>query len=199
MLSLASLGYRYAPGSGCPAPVAAPVPTVPPVPSGDIQPPAPPPLKLATVSGPVTLQRGVTIVPLQLPQDVRVQLPSLLGAGGRAYVLVDGLRFDQPPQVMYKAFLRGPAGIRTLIGVISLFSLSDVQGGDHEGHGPAKAQFLLDATAALKGLSGLSFAQVALVLEPIDGAPDSTPAAAAQQIPAGANVRFDAVRLRMER
>jgi hypothetical protein len=200
MLSLASLGYRYAPGgSGCPAPVGAPAPTVPPVPSGDIQPPAPPPPKLATVSGPVTLQRGVTTVPLQMPQDVRAQLPSLLAGGGRAYVMVDGLQFDQPPQVMYKAFLRGPAGIRTLIGVISLFSLSDVQDGDHEGHGTPKAQFLLDATAALKGVSGLNFAQLALVLEPINGAPDSTPVAAAQQIPAAANVRFDAVRLRMER
>jgi hypothetical protein len=120
-----------------------------------------------SLAGATALGAGTTTIP--------VQLRSGPGRPARTMVVIEGLRADAPPGVLYKVRLRGRGGRTALLGVISVFSDGDGGGG---GGNEGRGRFELDAGAALRTLGG---AADAILFEPSSGvsgeAPRTNPAA----------------------
>ncbi|TPG56053.1 tyrosinase family protein [Sphingomonas glacialis] len=188
MLTVAQLGYHYAAGGGCPVTRSAgftaaleretPVRTIP-------------------LLGPTALKRGTTVVPLTTAPQTRSLLLGAVSDGGsaatRLRLVIDGLTYDEAPQVLYEVYLQDSAGKRALLGVINFFNQSAPHM-EHDGMAMAAPanETVFDATAAL---AALGTGATALVLEPSSGVSGGTVAAASQRISARANVRFSAARI----
>ena len=135
------------------------------------------------LAGLTQLEPGGTIVPITVP----LAAP----AGGRVYVVIEGLSVDVVPRALYNVYLADDDGRREQIGVTSFFHFTMPQDGAHAGHAPSTGRYTFDATEAVQQLSLAEAAQPALVFEPTTGLMDSEPAAAAARISPQANVRFD--------
>jgi hypothetical protein len=109
----------------------------------------------------------------------------------RSLLVISGLTFDQPPQVLYNVYLQTSDGRRALVGVINFFNASS----QHAGH-QQSGDVVLDATDALQSLGG---ANASLVFEPASGVTGESVEQATQQISPAANVRFRAVEVRVGR
>jgi hypothetical protein len=195
MLRTSQLGYAYTQGADCPGIVVASAE----VNMSDAPASASQSETLAAFVGPIHLQRGVTVVTLDLTQDARTLLSSQgsLSGGRRAYVAIEGLAFDERPRVLYNVYLQGRGSVREQIGVVSFFALSS--GGDaHNNHGTGANDFKFDATDAVKRLVLGADASPALILEPTTGLTSSSPEAASERIPQKANVRFESAKIVVE-
>ncbi len=196
MLTLAQLGYGYAPGGGCPPKLlsanklfkAKSVQSIP-------------------LSGPIMLQRGTTTVPLQIAPAARLSLSATnsqknKAAGGRATLVLSGLAFDEIPTTLYKVYLQGSGGKRALVGVINFFNATaphhDMPGmAGHDMASMAEANDTsFDVTDALATLGAGTDAT--LVIEPSTGVTGAAPALAAERISPKANVRFASARIELE-
>jgi hypothetical protein len=190
MLTTTQLRYSYAAGGGCPR-----VLKRPPVPILARQ-----PWKIYPLTGPVTLQRGTTMVPLRItPETVRSMTLAVPGAKvrtPRALLVVEGLRFDEIPGVLYKVYLQGAGGNRAQIGVINFFNATAQQ---HEGMAPMRGAGMgalrFEATEAVLALGG--DAGASLVIEPATGITGTPALAATEAIGPHANVRFDSARIEL--
>lgn len=194
MLSLAQLGYSYAEGGDCPA--AGPALVVAAAEIGEVD-VAQANNPILASSGPVRLERGVTTVPLSASATAAEGLTTFNAqdAGQRAYVILEGLAFDEAPGTLYDVFLEDADGTREQIGVISFFNATAPRAGEHGAHGEAPAERVFDATEALRRLAPDPGGQSRLVFVPTTGLSDSTPEIAADAINPQANVRFDDARI----
>jgi hypothetical protein len=114
----------------------------------------------------------------------------------RAYVVIDGLTFDEGPGVLYNVYLQGAGDARRQIGVFSFFGLSAPGGNRHASHSDSSRQFVFDSTDALKELTPAGEDQsLQLVIEPTTGLTDSSPELASEAINPKANVRFDGAKI----
>ncbi|WP_404372079.1 tyrosinase family protein [Sphingomonas sp. MMS24-J45] len=171
MLTLAQLNYRYAAGGGCPPVLFKP--------TGLLQ---VKPMRAIPLSGPVILNRGATSVPLTLAPAARTALFATKSAQNksatvprRATLVLSGLAYDEIPATLYKVYLQGKNGKRTLVGVINFFNATaphhDMDG--MAGHDMAAMvadkpnETSFDVTDALStiGVAG----DASLVIEPSSG------------------------------
>jgi len=148
-----------------------------------------------TLAAGASLSRGVTRVPIRPSEETRqaLQTSQFLSADVEQRMLViEDIRFDAPPQTSYKVFLVTGSGERTLAGVVQFFGATS-----HPGHDDRRVDARLDVTNALPAISPTGELPEDLSLEfvPSTGVAGSTPAEAAQDIPANANVRYGRVRL----
>jgi len=132
-----------------------------------------------TLAGPTALETGRTVVPVRMDR-------SLAGAA-RPRLVIEGLRFDAPPGVLYEVYLQNRAGRRALLGVVNFFNQGAAYGGSQVGAAASVHSF--DATEALRGLGGRA---TALVFEPTTGVAGSKAAANPS-----ANVRFTAASIQL--
>ena len=183
MLTTAQLGYSYAAGGGCPAAGSQVRPQM-------LQAQAVRPVRTFQLQGATRLNRGVTVVPLRLTPELRSMAVTPPRPGARSMLVIDGLTFDAPPQVLYDVYLQEPGGRRALVGVINFFNRTS----PHADHGAAAEQVMLDATEALQTLGGNS-GSASLVIEPTTGLSGSTVPEASRRISAAANVRFRSVQI----
>jgi hypothetical protein len=137
------------------------------------------------------LQRGVTVVPLRVPGELRSLANVPHSPEARSLLVISGLAFDQPPQVLYNVYLQTSDGRRALVGVINFFNASSPHA-EHQQSGDV----VLDATDALQSLGG---ADASLVFEPASGVTGESVEQATQQISPAANVRFRSVQVRVAR
>ena len=176
MLRTSQLGYGYSAGGDCPPRLMSVLMAA-----------------NTEVKGPVHLGRGVNTIPLSVPAPVRAELASPLAAptSRKASVVIEGLRFDEPPGSLYNVYLQAPDGRREQIGVINFFGSVSRRAVDHAAHSAEGRRYEFDATSVLQRLVAGSGDQLSLVIEPTTGLTDSSPATAAEQISPQANVRFD--------
>ncbi|WP_373414844.1 S8 family serine peptidase [Ensifer aridi] len=195
MLSLSQLGYSYATGGGCPTTIAlAPAERITLAQSGPNG--AVNAVNIELV-GPTQLLSGVTTVKVNVPSAQRERLASAEATpGGRAVIVVEGLRADVSPGVLYNVYLSDGSGRREPIGVINFFNLTAPSAGAHRAHTESAKSFTFDVTNALHLLAANVTARPTLVFEPTTGLADesSTQATASPQ----ANVRFESARLVLE-
>ncbi|WP_081476909.1 tyrosinase family protein [Sphingomonas sp. PAMC 26605] len=188
MLTVAQLGYHYAAGGGCPVTAKAVLGAIAEQEA---------PLRTIPLLGPTELKRGTTVVPLTIAPQTRTLMLSALpeqgGATPRSRLVIDGLRYDEPPQVLYEVYLQDNAGKRVLLGVINFFNQSAPHM-EHDGMAMAAPanEAAFDATEAL---ATLGTGATALVLEPSTGVSGATVARATEQLSPRANVRFSAARI----
>ena len=196
MLTLAQLGYRYAPGGGCPPKLLAANKLF-----------KAKSVRSISLSGPISLKRGTTTVPLQIAPAAQLSLSATnsqknKAAGGRATLVLSGLAFDEIPTTLYKVYLQGSGGKRALVGVINFFNATaphhDMPGmAGHEMAGMAEpSETSFDVTDALATLG--AGANATLVIEPSTGVTGAAPALAAERISPKANVRFASARIELE-
>lgn len=137
------------------------------------------------LAGPTDLRAGRTTVPIRLERNL------MKSGAGRPVLVIEGLRFDAPPGVMYEVFLQGGSGRRARLGVINFYN----QGaGGYGGAGAAPepaGTHRFDAAAALRAVGG---GPSALVFEPTAGV--AGPGVRAVVNPA-AHVRFRSARLEL--
>jgi hypothetical protein len=186
MLTTKGLGYSYPAGGGCPASAASAqdnegVQTVRAAPRAVGEFPA---------TGAVRLERGVTRVPVAVHPDVRERLTAEGPGNPRSLLVIDGLTFDQAPQVSYKVFIEGTNGRRALAGTIHFFGLA---AHDHGGGGTVT----IDATEALLELGEGTAGSPKLVFEPATGVAEEGLESAVRQTNPAANVRFNSARIRV--
>lgn len=188
MLTTAQLGYHYAAGGGCPVTSKAALTLA-------VEQEAP--VRSIPLLGPTELKRGTTVVPLTIAPQTRSMLLSAVpergGAAPHSRLVIDGLTYDEAPQVLYEVYLQDSAGKRVLLGVINFFNQSAPHM-EHDGMAMAApaSETAFDATEAL---AKLGKGATALVLEPSSGVTGGTTAAASARISARANVRFSAARI----
>jgi len=188
MLTTAQLNYHYAAGGGCPRVI-----KIPPIYVLLER-----PYHVYPLTGPITLQRGTTTVPLKIAPTQRKQLLTATAPKGRALrsmLVIDGLSYDEPPGVLYEVYVQGAGGKRVLVGVINFFNDTAPSHDGMQGmEGMAdKASRTFDATDALASL-GVS-GDASLVLVPTSGLTGSTALKAAERISPRANVRFKEARI----
>jgi hypothetical protein len=185
MLTTAQLGYGYTQGRGCPAPAAAPA-TLMAEASTD---------RLATSppgGGSTELGRGTTEVPAQVEETRAAPAARSSGAPVQATVTIVGLEAHASPGVLYNVYLANDAGQREQIGVIDFFGF----GAGNAVHGRMSRTLDFDATDAVKVLGLAPGKNPKIVFETTTGVTDSTPEAAAAEMPEDAHVTFRAARLR---
>jgi hypothetical protein len=189
MLRLSQLGYSYAQGGDCPAVMVASAARGMEMPDAAMT--ASARQESFTLAGPTRLERGITTVPISVPPTAREMLSAraMPSAEPRAYVVIEGLKYDEGPGGLYNVYLKGAGDQREQIGVISLFTFSASRHRAHAG------RYEFDATDAIQRLAIDAAAQPSLVFEPTTGLTDSSPEAAAEQISPQANVRFDSARI----
>jgi hypothetical protein len=201
MLRLSQLGYSYMQGGDCPAQVsvARAAEGVNVTETAETAETASLSGQAFALAGPTRLERGVTTVPINVPPTARETLSARAAPspGRRAYVVIEGLEYDEGPGALYNVYLKGEGDRREQIGVINFFNFSAPRGGAHAGHGSSAGRFMFDVTDALQRLAIGAAAQPSLVFEPTTGLTNSTPDAATEQISPQANVRFDSARLVM--
>jgi hypothetical protein len=181
MLTTDQLAYRYTAGGGCPIRF-----RIPPIVWREI------PWRTIPILGPTPVERGVTRAPIRLPAEIRGQLfgGPAAAATRQATLVIEGLRYEEIPQVMYKVVLQGKNGKPATIGVISFFSDTAHQHDEQSGARAGERRF--EATAALRALGG---EEGELVLVPTTGVTGDK--VAAQQISPRAGLRFAAARLEL--
>lgn len=188
MLTVQQLGYNYTAGGGCPV-VLRPIG---PIVWREV------PWKVFPLHGPIRLERGVTRLPVRIPQELRSQLFTAPRANvpvRQATLVLDDVTFDEEPGVMYEVALQGPDGKTVPVGVINFFTETAPRHDDMLGEAAASPRRkTFDATAALRTL-GSGAADARLVLQPTTGVTGVSADAAAEQLNARANVRFSAARL----
>jgi Common central domain of tyrosinase/Polyphenol oxidase middle domain len=187
MLRLSQLGYTYSEGGDCPAAI-----NVASAAGGEKMTGASASEQAFALAGPTRLERGVTTVPISVPPAAREMLSAQAMPAERRYVVIEGLKYDEAPGVLYNVYLKGDGDRRAQIGVINFFNFSSPR--VHAGH-DSTGRFAFDATDALGQLAIGAAAQPSLVFEPTTGLTDSSPEAAVEQISPQANVRFDSVRI----
>ena len=133
------------------------------------------------LAGPTVLGAGRTVVPIAMNRALAQT------RAGRPTLVIEGLRFDSPPGVLYELYLQNRSGRRALLGVVNFFNHGAGYGGGDAGAAAFAQSF--DATDALRALGGRA---TALVFEPSTGVPGSRVAAN----PA-ANVRFTAASIEL--
>lgn len=190
MLTTAQLGYVYSAGAGCPAGVE----SVQEVPGGQEIPQGasrePETLGTFEATGAVRLQRGVTRVPVRIDPEIGERLTTETPGGNpRSLLVLEGLAFDEAPQVLYNVYIEGPGGRRAFVGVIHFFG----RGPDHAGH-PGADRVVLDATEALRTLGLGTDSAPALIFEPDTGIEQDSTDEAVRRISPRTNVRFQRVR-----
>lgn len=138
-----------------------------------------------TLAGPTDLRPGRTTVPIRLERNLTAT------AAGRPMLVIEGLRYDAPPGVLYEVYLQGRSGRRALLGVINFYNqgAAGYGGGATAPDGPSTHRF--DAKAALRAVGG---GPAALVFEPSAGV--AGPGLRAVVNP-GAHVRFRSARLEL--
>jgi len=188
MVTLAQLGYRYAPGGGCPLIIKFP----------PIYVQLERPYHVYPLSGPIVLQRGTTTVPLKIAPATRKQMltaPAPKGRALRSMLVIDGLSYDEAPGVLYEVYVQGAGGKRVLVGVINFFNDTAPHHDGMQGmEGMADtASRTFDATDALASL-GVS-GDASLVLVPTTGITGVPALKAAERISPRANVRFKEARI----
>lgn len=189
MLTTAQLGYGYAAGGGCPAGTAGAQALM-------AAAEATATVRKFALQGETRLERGTTVVPLQVSTEMRSMLfksPTGNEPAQHSMLVIDGLAFDEPPRVLYEVYLRKVDGDRVLVGVINFFNLTGPHG-DH-GTGTPPDRFTFDATEAFRALGGDK--DVVLEIEPTTGLDDSTVTKAAENISERANVHFRSVSIEL--
>lgn len=188
MLTVAQLGYHYAAGGGCPATSKAALTAI-------VEQEAP--VRSIPLVGPTSLQRGTTVIPLSIAPQTRSLMLSAVpehgGAAPRSRLVIDGVSYDEAPQVLYEVYLQDGAGKRVSLGVINFFNQSAPHM-EHDGMAMAApaSEITFDVTAAL---ATVGKGAAALVLEPTTGVSGGTVALATEQVSPRANVRIGAVRI----
>lgn len=198
MLTTAQLNYSYSGGGGCPSPLlrTAAIESLR-------------PMRSIPLTGPVSLKRGTTTIPLRIAPDARLSLLAFNApatTGQRATLVIEGLTFDDIPRTLYAVYLRGTGGRRALVGVINFFNATaphhdapsdashEAMPGMADHAEPSETR--LDATEALTVLGSAANAQ--LIIEPTTGLTGSVVAEASKRITAKTNVRFSAARIDVE-
>jgi Common central domain of tyrosinase/Polyphenol oxidase middle domain len=193
MLRSSELGYTYSRGGDCQT-----ITTEAVVASSAVQPAATEAAAMSGMSfqlaGPTRLERGVTTVPITVPSAM-MSTEVVPSAERRYYVVIDGLKFDDPPGVLYNVYLKGDGGRREQIGVINFFNFSPPGKTDHAEHAGSAGHYEFDATDAIKRLAIGAAAQPSLVFEPTTGLADSSLKSAVNQMNQQANVRFESARI----
>jgi hypothetical protein len=182
MLTTEQLGYSYAAGAGCPAGVE--MFRVGDPPFGDVS----QPVASFDAAASMRLTRGVTRLPVRVDQRLVERLRASPGRNARSMLVIEGLAFDEAPQVLYNVYLERE-GRRVLVGVINFFG----RGPGHNGHSGAD-RYVLDATEALIALGVPSADEMNLVFEPDTGIEEHGLEEAVRRISPRANVRFDWIR-----
>ena len=136
-----------------------------------------------TLAGPTILEAGRTVVPVRLERG--------LAASDRPRLVIEGLRFDAPPGVLYEVYLQGRGGRRALVGVINFYNQGAGGYGATTEPSAAATTQSFDAAAALRALGG---APSALVFEPSTGV--TGPGVKAAANPA-ARVRFSSATIEL--
>jgi hypothetical protein len=139
------------------------------------------PERAFALAGPTVLRTGRTVVPVTMNRGLAQP------GAGRPTIVIEGLRFDSPPGVLYELYLQNRSGRRALLGVVNFFNHGAGYGGGDAGAAASTQSF--DATEALRALGGRA---TALVFEPSTGVAGSKGAAN----PA-ANVRFTAASIEL--
>jgi hypothetical protein len=184
MLTTTQLQYAYGAGGGCPQ--AQPAVAV----AAAVAQAAGQPVATA---GPTTLGPTATTVPLAKSASPQAAGPQL-ATPGRTYLVIEGLKYDQAPGGLYDVYLQGAGGQREHVGVLNFFNLAPSGSTAHAGHAGTQRNLRFDVTDAVRQLNLTADAQPSLVFEPTTGLAESTQAAA-PQMNAQANVRFDSARL----
>lgn len=187
MLTTAQLGYGYTAGGGCPAGVEQ-------VSNESVAGAAAEPQTVGNfeAAGAVRLQRGVTRVPVRVDNDLVDRLTSEAPGNPRSLLVLEGLAFDEAPQVLYNVYIEGPGGRRAFVGVIHFFG----RGPEHAGH-PGADRVVLDATEALRSLGLDTRSTPALIFEPDTGIEEQSTEEAVRRISPRANVRLGRVRFEL--
>ena len=188
MLTTGQLSYRYTAGGGCPA-----VRMIRPDLVWRVV-----PWRTYPLAGPVRLQRGTTVVPLKLPTELRTQFFANAGPdrapARHARLVIDDIRFEAPPGVMYEVALQGADGRSVTVGVINFFN--ETAPAHHGRAAPATRRKAFNATAALRAF-GPAATEARLVLRPTTGVVGPRVAAANERINPRSELRFGAARLEL--
>ncbi|TIL96302.1 MAG: hypothetical protein E5Y73_01995 [Mesorhizobium sp.] len=195
MLSLSQLGYSYAIGGDCPAATA--IAATERFTMAQSGPDGAANAAGIELVGPTQLQRGVTMVKVDLPSAQRERLASAeVTPGSRAVIVVEGLQADASPGVLYNVYLADESGRREPIGVINFFNLTVPRTGSHPQHSEGAKSFTFDVTNALHLLTTNATAKPSLVFEPTTGLADQSNSGTTAS--PQANVRFESARLVLE-
>ena len=144
------------------------------------------PRRAVTLAGPTDLRPGRTTIPIRLERNL------LATAAGRPVLVIEGLRFDSPPGVLYEVHLQGRTGRRALLGVINFYNQgAGAYGGGAGASSDGASTHSFDATAALRAVGG---GPAALVFEPTAGV---TGAGVRAVVNPAAHVRFRSATLEL--
>ncbi|WP_225421627.1 tyrosinase family protein [Sphingomonas parva] len=187
MLTTQQLAYRYTAGGGCPIRF-----HLPPIVWQEV------PWRRIPILGPTPVERGITRAPIRLPAEMRAQIVGTAAnpPTRQATLVLEGLRFDEIPRVMFKVALQGKDGKQATVGVINFFNETAPPHRDTNDMAgmaaPDERRF--EATAALRALGG---EEGQLVLIPTTGLAGGNAQAAVQTMSPRTNLRIGGARIEL--